>query len=142
MIYYTHKEDGFMGNYKPKEFAKMIGVSVKTLQKWDKDNVLKAYRTPKDRRYYTDEQYFKYTRQQIQKNGKTVIYTRMSTNNQKDDLNNQIKFLKQYANTKGIIVDEIFEDIGSGLNYNRKIWNLLIDKWCIKGEIQCNIYYT
>lgn len=33
MIYYTHKEDDFMGNYKPKEFAKMIGVSVKTLQK-------------------------------------------------------------------------------------------------------------
>ncbi len=90
--------------------------------------MLKAYRTPKDRRYYTDEQYFKYTGQQIQKNGKTVIYTRMSTNNQKDDLNNQIEFLKQYANTKGIIVDEIFEDIGSGLNYNRKKWNLLIDK--------------
>lgn len=33
MIYYTHKEDDFMGNYKPKEFTKMIGVSVKTLQK-------------------------------------------------------------------------------------------------------------
>ena len=100
--------------------------------------MLKAYRTPKDRRYYTDEQYFKYTGQQIQKNGKTVIYTRISTNNQKDDLNNQIEFLKQYANTKGIIVNEIFEDIGSGLNYNRKKWNLLIDK-CMKGEIQCNI---
>lgn len=94
MIYYTHERDGFMGNYKPKEFAKMIGVSVKTLQRWDKDNVLKAYRTPKDRRYYTDEQYCNYTGQQIQRNGKTVIYTRVSTNKQKDDLNNQMEFLK------------------------------------------------
>lgn len=54
------------------------------------------------------------------KHGKTVIYTRVSTSNQKDDLNNQVEFLKQYANAKGTIVDEIFEDIGSGLNYNRK----------------------
>ena len=73
MIYYTHERDGFMGNYKPKEFAKMIGVSVKTLQRWDKDNVLKAYRTPKDRRYYTDEQYCNYTGQQIQRNGKPLF---------------------------------------------------------------------
>lgn len=50
-----------MSNYKPKEFAEMIGVSVKTLQRWDREGVLKAYRTPKDRRYYTDKQYAEYT---------------------------------------------------------------------------------
>lgn len=49
-----------MSNYKPKEFAEMIGVSVKTLQRWDREGVLKAYRTPKDRRYYTDKQYAEY----------------------------------------------------------------------------------
>ena len=37
-----------MSNYKPKEFAEMIGVSVKTLQKWDREGILKACRTPKD----------------------------------------------------------------------------------------------
>ena len=42
-----------MGNYQPQEFVEMIGVSVKTLQRWDKDGKLKAYRTPTDRRYYT-----------------------------------------------------------------------------------------
>jgi len=45
------------------------------------------------------------------------MYTRVSTSNQKDDLKNQVEFLKQYANAKGIIVDEIIEDYGSGLNY-------------------------
>lgn len=64
-----------------------------------------------------------------------MIYTRVSTANQKDDLTNQIEFLKQYANAKGMIVDEIFEDIGSGLNYNRKKWNKLIDD-CVNGDIK------
>ena len=29
-------------NYKPKDFAELLGVSVKTLQCWDRDNILKA----------------------------------------------------------------------------------------------------
>lgn len=45
-----------LSKYKPKEFAEMLGVSVKTLQRWDKQGKLKAYRTPTDRRYYTDTQ--------------------------------------------------------------------------------------
>lgn len=49
-----------MSNYKPKEFAEMIGVSVKTLQRWDKNGKLKAHRTPTDRRFYTQEQYAQY----------------------------------------------------------------------------------
>ena len=69
------------------------------------------------------------------KRGKTVIYTRVSTSNQKDDLQNQVEYLKQYANAKGIIVDEIFEDVGSGLNYNRKTWNKLIED-CMLGLIK------
>ena len=123
-----------MSNYKPQEFAEMIGVSVKTLQRWDRDGKLKAFRTPTDRRYYTHKQYVDYMGNDT-KTGKIVIYTRVSTSNQKDDLTNQVEFLKQYANAKGMIVDEIFEDIGSGLNYNRKKWNKLIDD-CVSGDIK------
>ena len=46
--------------YKPKEFAELLGVSVKTLQRWDKKGLLVAYRTPTNRRYYTHEQYIEY----------------------------------------------------------------------------------
>ena len=35
-----------------------------------------------------------------------------------------------------MIVDEVLEDIGSGLNYNRKKWNQLIDR-CMTSEIAC-----
>ena len=45
-----------------------------------------------------------------------------------------MEFLRQYANAKGIIVDEVMEEYGSGLNYNRKKWNKLIDR-CMTNEI-------
>ena len=59
---------------------------------------------------------------------KTVIYTRVSTNWQKDDLKNQIEFLLNFTSSKGIIVDETIEDIGNGLNYNHRKWNKLIEE--------------
>ena len=49
-------------------------------------------------------------------------------------MKNQVEFLRQYANAKGIIVDEIIEDYGSGLNYNHKKCNKLIDS-CMTNEI-------
>jgi len=126
-----------MNIYKPREFAEMIGISVKTLQRWDNDDKLKAFRTPSDRRYYTHHQYVEYMGKTIQDKDsrKTIIYTRVSGSNQKDDLTNQVTFLREFANARGIIVDEIFEDIGSGLNYNRKKWNKLLED-CILGLIK------
>lgn len=124
-----------MSNYKPQEFAEMLGVSVKTLQRWDREGKLTAQRTPTDRRYYTHKQYVDYMGIVQQDKGKTIIYTRVSTSNQKDDLINQVEFLKQYANSKGIIVDEVFEDVGSGLNYNRKKWNKLLED-CMLGTVK------
>ena len=45
-----------MSNLKPSEAANILNVSVKTLQRWDRDNILNANRTPTNRRYYTEEQ--------------------------------------------------------------------------------------
>ena len=47
-------------NYKPKDFAELLGVSVKTLQRWDREGILKANRTPTNRRYYTYDQYLQF----------------------------------------------------------------------------------
>ena len=38
-------------HYKPKEFSELLNVSVITLQRWDNDGKLKAFRTPTNRRY-------------------------------------------------------------------------------------------
>ena len=124
-----------MNVYKPREFAEMLGISIKTLQRWDNEGKLRANRSPTDRRYYTHKQYVDYMGEGENKTGKIIIYTRVSTQNQRDDLNNQVEFLKQYANAKGMIVDEIFEDVGSGLNYNRKKWNKLVED-CMIGLVK------
>lgn len=116
-------------NYKPKDFAELLGVSVKTLQRWDRDGILKANRTPTDRRYYTYGQYLQLKGIQTENDIRdTVIYARVSTRNQKDELQNQVEFLKQFCNAKGMIVNQCMEDFGSGLNYNRKKWNELLDE--------------
>ena len=44
-----------------------------------------------------------------------MIYARVSTRNQKDDLQNQVDVLKQFCNAKGMIVNQWIEDFGSGL---------------------------
>jgi len=46
--------------YKPNKVAQLTGVSVRTLQRWDKEGVFIAQRTPNNRRYYTEEQLTKF----------------------------------------------------------------------------------
>lgn len=125
---------------KPKEMAERLGVTVRTLQIWDKKGILKAYRTPTNRRYYTEEQYLEYTGQPLQNKRLNVAYARVSNNSQKDDLKNQISFIRQYVNAKGVILDDTITEIGSGLDYNRKKWNKLLEK-VMQNEID-TIYIT
>lgn len=40
--------------YKIGEFANLVNLSVSTLQRWDRNKILVAFRTPSNRRYYTD----------------------------------------------------------------------------------------
>ena len=123
------------------EMAKRLNVSVKTLQRWDREGILVAKRTPTDRRYYTEDQYLEYIGSSTKSKRKTIAYVRVSSTNQKDDLRSQITFIRNYVNAKGEILDDVIEDIGSGLNYNRKHWNDLLLDQIPKGEIE-KIYIT
>ncbi len=112
---------------KPKEMAERLGITVRTLQEWDRKGILISHRTPTNRRYYTEDQYQDYLGNSSTAK-KVVAYARVSTSNQKDDLKNQIEFIQTYANAKGIILDEAISEIGSGVNYNLKQWNKLLDE--------------
>ena len=80
--------------YNVTEFANLIGKSVKTLQRWDRLGVLTAYRSPSKRRYYTHTQYLEYLgKKSTTEDKQNVIYVRVSTKNQVDDLKNQLKFM-------------------------------------------------
>ena len=133
-----------MKRYKVGEFAKLLNVTVKTLQNWDKQGTLKAYRTPTNQRFYTEEQLNQVlnlsNNNQNKKQGLKIGYCRISTHNQKNSLQNQEEFLRSYTNAKGVILDEVLTDIGSGINYNRKSFNKILEL-VEAGEIS-EIYVT
>lgn len=112
---------------KPKDVVKILNISMKTLQRWDVDGTLPAYRNPKNRRYYTQEQIDKFLGKSINKERKNIAYVRVFNEGQKEDLEHQIRFIQDYMNAKGVILDEIISDIDSGLSYKRKNWNQLLD---------------
>jgi putative resolvase len=114
--------------YSPKEFGKLIGRTTNTLQKWDREERLKAHRSPiTNRRYYTHDQYLQYRGLVAQEQGLTIVYARVSGVAQKPDLANQINALEVYCKQQSIKVDEWMSDIGSGLNYKRKQFNRLME---------------
>jgi putative resolvase len=112
--------------YSPKEFGRLIGRTVNTLQKWDREGILKAHRSPTNRRYYTHDQYLEYRGLRAQERGKTTVYARVSRAGQKPDLANQVAALRAYCHQQGIAVDEWIEEVGGGLNYRRKQFNRLM----------------
>lgn len=133
-----------MKKYKVGQFAKLLNVTVKTLQNWDKQGTLKAYRTPTNQRFYTEEQLNQILgsaeETQEKKSGLKIGYCRVSTHNQKNSLENQEEYLRSYTNAKGIILDEVLTDIGSGINYNRKNFNKILEL-IEAGEIS-EVYVT
>lgn len=131
-----------MSIYKVGEFAEKVGVSISTLQRWDRTNVLKSKRTPTNQRYYTDEDLNKVLNLEAETKfkRKNVGYCRVSTQGQKHNLENQQEFVSIYSLSNGVILDEIYTDIGSGLNYKRQNWSKLL-KQVEANEID-KIYIT
>lgn len=121
--------------YSPKQFGQMIGRSVNTLQKWDRKGVLHAHRSPTNRRYYTHDQYLAYRGLLAQASGKEIVYARVSSVGQKPDLANQVTALRDYCARHGYQPDEWIEEIGSGLNYQRKHFNRLMEQIEL-GQVQ------
>ena len=62
------------------------------------------------------------------------IYARVSTPKQKADLENQIKFLRQYLVSKGLNPEYVYSDIASGMNEDRKGLNEMMSD-IISGKI-------
>lgn len=122
--------------YTPAAFAKRVGVSVKTLQKWDRIGVLPAKRTITNRRYYTDEDLAAALRlPRVQKERRTVAYCRVSSQAQKPDLANQRQVLDEFCKQRQIQVDEWIMEISGGLNFKRKEFLRLVDA-ILDGQVE------
>lgn len=118
-----------MKYYSSKSVTKILGVTAQTLRNWDKEGKLKpAYIKSNGYRYYSEDSILSYTQERKTKKDLNVIgYARVSSKKQSDDLERQVNNLKLYLNNKYQSY-EIITDIGSGINYNKKGLQLLIDK--------------
>ena len=129
------KEVIFMKIYKIGEFAKLIGKSTQTLRRWDWKGILKPHHiSPMGIRYYTEDQYTNFMHIKNKKKRIIIGYCRVSSNKQKNDLEKQIKYVKEYLIAKGKSF-KIISDIGSGINYNNKGLNEIIDL-VITGKVK------
>lgn len=116
------------------------------MHNWDEQKIIETIRTPGGKRLYNVKKYLanieknkpkeevKKTEINIRENlyntKKKIIYARVSSVGQIDDLERQVKLLKDtYPN------HELIKDIGSGLNMNRKGLRRIID-YAIIGEIE------
>ena len=124
-----------------KEASKILGVHERTLYLWDKANKIETIRTPGNKRLYNINKYIndhipiKNNNINIEEienlNEKIkIIYIRVSSLSQKDDLLRQKEYMiNKYPN------HTLIEDIGSGLNFNRKGLRKII-KLAISGKIE------
>ena len=115
--------------YNTAEAAKLLGFKVKTLQKWDREGrLVPAYRTPTNRRVYTESQLNEFIgRQTEQKRTRVIAYCRVSSNNQRPDLANQATIVREYCETLGYTNLEVITEVGGGLNFHRKRFLEIMD---------------
>lgn len=119
--------------YRPHEFGKLIGRSSQTLRRWERLGILKAPRTLTNRRYYTHDQYLQVMGQKAQAR-MIVAYCRVSSTGQKGDLVNQKAAIEHFCIANGKPIALWLEDIGSGLNYERKHFVRLMEM-VERGEV-------
>lgn len=110
---------------KSSEVLKLLKVSRVTLSKYVKEGKIKVLKLHNG--YYDYDKFDVFNLAGID-NRKNVIYCRVSTNKQKNDLSNQINFIKTYCNNKNIIIDHIFTDIESGMIIDRPDFNKLLSE--------------
>ena len=117
-----------------KEACELLGVHIKTLQKWDREGKIKCVRTIGGKRRVPESEIKQILGIKDKEQRKIIGYVRVSSNTQKDDLERQMDMIKSYARDLNWNV-EILKDIGSGLNEKRKNYKKLL-KMVINREVE------
>lgn len=99
------------------EAAKILGVSIQTLRRWeDEGYLLPHHKSNGKTRYYSLDQLGKSS---ISEKDLTLAYARVSSHDQKEDLERQASALEIYCTQKGWTF-QVIKDLGSGMNYQKK----------------------
>ncbi len=120
--------------------ARRLGVTSKTLQRWDREGKLApSGRTPTDRRWYDADLIERLARgTESISPFRTIAHCRVSSQAQKPDLANQRHILEEFVIVKGLADVEFITEIGGGLNFNRPKFLALMDA-IDRREVACLI---
>ena len=111
--------------------SEILGVSIETLRRWESEGKLESERTINGHRRYDLSKLHRFSKHQNNfAPGLTCAYARVSSHDQKKDLQRQVELLEAYCSTQGWQY-EIIKDLGSGLNYNKKGLKYLLTKICL-----------
>lgn len=109
---------------KSNEVLSMLGISRVTLCRYVKLGKIRVVELPNGYYSYNKEDVYKLKGLDVKR--KKVIYARVNTSKQKKDLENQIENITAYVNKNGYGVDEVYSDIASGMNLDRKGFTKLL----------------
>jgi putative resolvase len=106
----------------PKEAAEELGVSIRTLIRWDEAGKLRTVRTVGNQRRIPLEEIFRLRRQGENHAVRCVLYARVSSVRQEQDGNlaRQTERLKEAASERGYDVVQVITEQASSLNERRK----------------------
>lgn len=111
------------------EAAKILGVSIQTLRRWEETGYLMPDRRSKGNTRYYDLD--KLIGKNISTDDLTVAYARVSSHDQKEDLERQAEVLASYCTKHGWHY-QVLQDLGSGMNYQKKglkaLINMILEK--------------
>lgn len=102
---------------KAKEVLKILKITRPTLTKYVKSGKIKVVELPNGTYEYNEDDVLKLGGFTAER--QAVVYARVSTQKQKKDLQNQISNITAYANKNGYKINEVYQDIASGLSYDR-----------------------
>lgn len=118
-----------MSIYRIGEFATRIGRSASTVRRWEREGRIVAKRTPTGQRYFDESDVLAVLTPGFDASARaTVVYCRVSSPGQMNDLASQVKAMETFCLGAGIAVDEWISEIGGGMNMRRKKFLALMDR--------------
>ncbi len=105
-------------NMTAKDVLRILQITRPTLTKYVKEGKLKVTTKGNGRYDYDADSVYKMLNKDIER--KTYLYARVSTSEQKKDLENQVQLLKNFCFQNGYVINGVYQDIASGISFDKR----------------------